>query len=389
VAANETSDVIIVGGGAAGLSLAAELAKDAKVLLLEAEFGLGAHASGRSVALSQRGIGSDLIQQLTHESSLHYLEDEAVRAAARLAPAPVLYVGDDGDETALLELLHSLRRFTCDVELIGQRSLMAMAPCLEAAPAALSAGLLDATPFSIDAAGLLDFWSRRVRACGGRILLDTRVERLAHKHGVWRIHSATGAVFEAPIIVNAAGAWADDLALRAGLAARGLTPMRRTVVAIEPPQGFWDTSKIAFIFALAGDFYALAQPGRLLASAADEVPSNPCDARPEQYDIAYTLDRLAHYTALLEPRIQTAWSGLRTFAPDRAPVVGFDADVQGFLWLAGQGGYGLQTAPALATLAAGLILNKPWPRALAAAGLTASLLSPSRLAPRHLESRSF
>ncbi len=180
------------------------------------------------------------------------------------------------------------------------------------------------------------------------------------------------------MLVNAAGAWADAVAALAGVAPLGLQPKRRTIIAVDPPPGL-DPSAWPFAHSVAGDFYMLPEAGRILVSPADEVPDDPCDARPEEYDLALAADRLEHYTTIAVHRIAHRWAGLRTFTADRTPTAGFAPDAPGFFWLAGQGGYGLQTAPAMAEIVEALVTGGDWPAGLAALGVAPGQIRPERL----------
>jgi D-arginine dehydrogenase len=182
----------------------------------------------------------------------------------------------------------------------------------------------------------------------------------------------------APLIVNAAGAWADLLASQAGLAPLRLTPLRRTAILIDGPDGT-ETRSWPFTKTVIDDFYMLPEGGKLIASPVDEIAAEPCDAQPEELDVAVAAAKVEEYTTLTVRRIAHSWAGLRTFAPDRTPVVGPDPREPSFFWLAGQGGFGLQTAPAMAAAAASLLLDRQWPQALAAEGVHAHGLSPERL----------
>jgi D-arginine dehydrogenase len=199
----------------------------------------------------------------------------------------------------------------------------------------------------------------------------TAIER---RNSQWVVRTPQGD-FGAPVLIDAAGAWADDVALCAGLAPLGLAPLRRTIIAFDPPDGI-DVHAWPLVRSLANEFYFLPEGRRLLASPADETPSPPCDAQPDEYDVALAAWRIEEVTTMSVRRVTHKWAGLRTFTPDRTPVAGFDPDAEGFFWLAGQGGYGLQTAPAMAQACESLIAGAAWPGSLE--------LPPSALAPRRV-----
>jgi D-arginine dehydrogenase len=220
------------------------------------------------------------------------------------------------------------------------------------------AGLVDPTGLKLDADALLQSYARPIRAA---IRTNVRAEAIACRDGQWTVNEA----YQAPVLINAAGAWADRVAIMAGVKPLGLAPKRRTIIALDPPAG----AAIAgwpFVHAIAGDFYMLPEAGQLLVSPVDEVPDEPGDAQPEEYDLALAADRFEHYTSARVAHIAHRWAGLRTFTADRTPTAGFAPDAPGFCWLAGQGGYGLQTAPAMAAVTEALVTGGAWPAGLAA-----------------------
>lgn len=210
------------------------------------------------------------------------------------------------------------------------------------------------------------------------MICNAEVTDLERRRGLWLARTPAGR-FTAPRLVNAAGAWADRVAGMAGLATIGLTPMRRTVILFRPAsvavEDGWP-----LVLDLDEEFYFKPETGRILASPADETPSEPCDAQPEEIDVAVTIDRLQRASMLDVPRIENKWAGLRSFAPDRAPVIGPDPAESSFIWCAAQGGYGIQTAPAVATLTAACALGESPPEDLAAYGVTPQTYDPARFA---------
>jgi D-arginine dehydrogenase len=215
----------------------------------------------------------------------------------------------------------------------------------------------------MDVDALLQGYLRGFRELGGRLVTDARVQAMAHRDGVWHVDAGAHRL-AAPVVVNAAGAWADRVAGVAGLGALGLVPKRRTALIVTPPEG-WDVNRWPLVDDIDEQFYFRPEAGKLFCSPADETPSEPCDAQPEELDIAIAVDRIERALPLNVQRIDHSWAGLRTFAPDRTPVVGFDPRADGFLWLAGQGGYGIQTSPAMARLASRLALRQAPPDGLA------------------------
>ena len=258
---------------------------------------------------------------------------------------------------------------------IGERELRAINPLVREGYA--TAGMLDENGQDIDVAALHQGYLRRLRAAGGAIMTRSEVTGLSRDRDGWSVITRNGAVVAA-LVVNAAGAWADRLGEMAGAGQIGLVPKRRTALTVAAPDGF-DASPLPLTIDIDEGFYLKPDAGRLLLSPADETPSRPCDAQPDEMDVAVCIDRIETAFDLSVRRIESKWAGLRSFVPDKSPVAGFSTRAPGFFWLAGQGGYGIQTAPALSRFAAAAILGRPVPPDIADAGLDPSDLSPARL----------
>lgn len=370
----EHADFLIVGGGVAGLSAGAALARHGRVMVIEAEEALGYHSSGRSVSFSHYGIGNAVIRGLTAHSRAFYEGPDGI-ALARTAPS--LYFAEAAARPALAALQADMASHTDAIREIDPDEIARLCPILRTGADGAVIALLDPTGLKLDADALLQFYVRAIRAAGGAVQSRHRVTRLDPAGSGWQATTESGETFEAPILINAAGAWADRIAALAGVAAIGLAPRRRTIIAIDPPPGA-DIAGWPFVHSVAGDFYMMPEAGRLLVSPADEIDDDPCDAQPDEYQVALAAERLEHYTGLAVTRIAHRWAGLRTFAPDRTLVAGFSADAPGFFWLAGQGGYGLQTAPAMAEAVAALVTGSDWPKGLAEAGVSVGHLDPAR-----------
>jgi len=356
----EGADFLIIGAGVAGLSAAARLAAHGRVIVLEAEDAPGYHSSGRSVAFSHYGIGNETVKALTAWSR-PFFEPPIAR------PFPSLYFADVERLPILAAMQVDMAAFSDTIRAVEAAEMARLCPILKTGPGAAVAGLLDPTGLKLDADALLQSYARPIRSA---IRTGVRAERIDYG-SVWTVNEA----FQAPVLVNAAGAWADRVALLAGVKPLGLAPKRRTIIALDPPAG----AAIAgwpFVHAVAGDFYMLPEAGQLLVSPVDEVPDEPGDAQPEEYDLALAADRFEHYTSARVAHIAHRWAGLRTFTADRTPSAGFAPDAPGFFWLAGQGGYGLQTAPAMAAVTEALVTGGAWPAGLAA--------SPSQIRPERL-----
>ena len=362
------ADMLVIGGGIAGLSVAARLARHGRVTVLEGESAPGYHASGRSVAFAHYGLGNEPVRTLTALSMGELAEHAAVHPALHIAST---------DEIGALDALEEVhRQYGCDYTRVGPDEARALMPALR--PEACAAALVDHGSLKLDTNAMLQAHAAGLRAHGGTLVTGARVHAIARDSDGWRVE-AGGESYAAAIIVNAAGAWADDVARMAGVTPIGIEPRRRTVISFAAPAsenvGAWPFTKT-----VGEGFYLLPEGrGQLLASSMDQTPSEPCDAAAEELDIAIAADRVSQATTLPIRRISHSWAGLRSFAPDELPVIGHAAGAQGFVWCAGQGGAGFQTAPALSCIAAAAALGLPFPADCAAAGLAAELFSPARL----------
>jgi D-arginine dehydrogenase len=367
-------DFIVIGGGIAGVSLAAELAPHGRTLVLEQEQALGYHATGRSAAVIALDYGAPPLRALTQASLPLLLETEVDgnRLSHRKGMLMIELPGQDGALEAYLKdptRRGQAREVTVD-------EALALVPILTRS--AIVRALFEPDLWALDADALLQWYRRRARAAGAEFRLSAEVTALAREGDVWQV--AVGNVTEqAATVVNAAGAWADTLATRAGLKPLGLKPKRRTALTVPAPEGR-DVQGWPAVIDMRETRYFKPDAGALMLSLADETDSPPCDAWADDEDVATAVDRVQQMADLPVDRVIATWAGLRTFAPDRLPVVGWATDAERFLWLAGQGGYGLQTAPAMAQLAASLVLGTPLPQALIDAGVQAAELSPARLA---------
>lgn len=368
-------DVAIIGGGIAGASAAAHIAPGASVVLIEQESQPGYHATGRSAALFSEIYGNATVRALSRASRAFLEQPPAGFAAAPiLTPRGALHVGGSADIGILDHSFATAHRLVASVKRLGADDVRAMVPVLRRE--AVAGGVFEPDACDIDTNGLLQGFLRRLRAGGGEILLDAPVTAIQRERDSWRITAGTRQL-RAATIVNAAGAWGDQVAAMAGAAQVGLAPKRRTAFLIRPPHGF-ATGAWPLVIGAREDLYFKPDAGMLLVSPADETASAPVDAQPEEIDIAVAVDRLAALTTIEVRRIEHKWAGLRTFTADKTPVVGFDPERAGFFWLVGQGGYGFQTAPALGRLAAAL-LRGGVPSDLEDQGITAAALAPARL----------
>ncbi len=336
-------DFLILGGGIAGVSACARLAPLGKVLLLEAEEHLAHHASGRSAAMFEESYGKPATIVLNRASRAFHEEAQV------LSPRGMMLVARPDQAEA----------YAADVAAMGLTPITvdqarAMVPILSGEAVAFAAHS-DAAQ-DIDTHELLQVYLRAARANGAEIVTRARAERIVRTRTGWVV-SAAGNDHEARIVVNAAGAWVDQVARMAGVAPLGVTPLRRSMARLPAPGGH-DVSRWPMLFGAGETWYAKPDAGALLVSPADEDPVEPHDAWADDLVLAEGLARYEEMVTQPVTRLIASWAGLRTFAPDRTLVIGFAPDEPTFFWLAGQGGYGMQTSPAASLLAADLVAGR-------------------------------
>ena len=361
-------DVAIIGSGIAGASLASELAERCSVLLLETESQPGYHSTGRSAAFWSETYGGPDIQPLTSASG-PFLANPPSEFSERsfLSARGALHIAQTGGE-ALVEAMFA--EFLASGVSLDRVDRNGINQRLRGSHIDWTCGLWEPDCCDIDVAGLHGAYLAHARKNDVALRCNAAVRGLHYRGGHWSIET-TGGTYEAGLVVNAAGAWADEIAGLAGLRTLGLQPYRRTVVqlAVDPPA----PADLPLVVGLDGSFYFKPEAGgRLWLSPHDETPSPACDAAPEEWDVALAIDRFQQVVDWKIVKLETRWAGLRTFAADRLPVIGRDPLLPDFFWLAGQGGFGIQTAPAVAQLAAGLILGGP---------LADTIIDPKRYAP--------
>lgn len=366
-------DAIVIGGGIAGVSVGFELSSDRSVCLVEAEELLAQHSTGRSAATVVVGIGAPQIQSLARASLASFRDPPIDVATDLLSSRPSLFFGPDDR----CESFHAgMSAAVPEARLVRGRELQGLCPVLRTA--ATRTAVYDPTASDVDVAAFHQGYVRSLRSRGGEIRTASGVTGLTHRNSQWELQLADGSRLCSPIVVNAAGAWADEVAELAGLDRLGLVAKRRTVfISRSPnhrPEPHWPT-----LVALAGGFYLKPEGAAFLCSPVDATPEPPGDARPDEEQIARAIEAINDSTTLGVRSVSFSWAGQRSFFVDELPAVGFSHAHCGFFWLAGQGGYGIQTAPALSRVAASLIRGTVIAPDLLSHGVDVAELDPSRM----------
>ena len=350
-------DAVVIGGGIAGVSIAYELAEHVSVLLIEAERALATHTTGRSAAIYAPSYGAPTVRALTVASGNRFTTLQTdLDLPPILTPHASLWVACD--QPAVKALRDRIRDGV--VRELTVAETLALCPPLN--PDRLRAAAVDDTAMDIDVMALHQGYVRGIKARSGRIQTGAPVHAVHRDSAAWTIHVGQQR-FSTPLVVNAAGAWVDRIAELAGVPTIGIQPLRRTVALASgavPPDPAWP-----LVVDALERFYFRTEGTKILISPADETPSEPTDAKPDELDIARALERINEVTTLGLRSVHTAWAGLRSFVPDRLPVVGCWPDHPGFAFFAGQGGYGIQMAPALAAAGAAILLDRPVPADIA------------------------
>lgn len=370
------ADFIVVGAGIAGASAAYELSRDSTVVLVEREHQPGYHSTGRSAAVFTEIYGNAAIRALTVASAPFFgRPPEGFATYPLWSPRPLIMIAREDQRQALEALYEQAVKLVPDIRIIDAADVLERAPMLR--PDYVSGGLLDENSSDLDVHEIHAGFLRGARERGARIVQNADVRKMTRDGRGWNVETSAGTV-SGRVVVNAAGAWADEIAGLAGAAPIGLVPKRRSAFTFTfaPPQRVegWPT-----IIDISEEFYFKPEAGKLLGSPADETPSPPCDAQPEEIDIAVAIDRIDQAADFTVETVERKWAGLRSFVADKTPVVGYDDRVEDFFWLAAQGGYGIQTSPALSRAAAALARRADMPHDIVALGVTAATLSPLRL----------
>jgi D-arginine dehydrogenase len=368
----ERVDILVIGAGMAGASLAAELADHASVMILEAEDQPGYHATGRSAAFWSETYGGPWVQPLTTASRAFLQEpDPGFHDRSFLTPRGALHLADASGAAALDRLMGDFADSTVELRPLGRLDLLQIVPALRPG---WDRAVCEPSCADIDVAALHGAYLRQARRAGAVLRTGARVTAIKRSDRGWRVDIGSHTV-ESDVVVNAAGAWAEAVAGMAGVRPLGIRPYRRTMIqlAVDPPA----PPDLPLVIDARERFYFKPEAGgRLWLSPHDETPCQACDSAPEEIDTALAIARFERAVDWPIRRVERRWAGLRTFAPDRRPVYGFAPESPGFFWCAGQGGFGIQTAPAAAKLAASLLLGHGPDRAIA--GIDPAFYRPDR-----------
>jgi len=371
-----TADCIIIGAGIAGASIGHWLAPHAKVLVLEREAQPGYHSTGRSAALFMESYGTPQVRALTIASRAFFdSPPDGFTEHPLLGSRGAMMVAGPGQEAALQAHWAILEPISPRGQLLDAQSACALTPVLR--PELVLGATHEPDASDLDVHALHQGFLRGVRRAGGAVVNDAEVESLRRIYGVWHVHAGAD-LYEAPIVVNAAGAWADVIGALAGARSIGLQPRRRSAFIFAPPPGL-SCASWPMTAGIAEDWYIKPDAGQLLGSPANADPVDPHDVQPEEIDIALAIDRIERMTTLTIRRPSRTWAGLRSFVADGDLVGGFDVELPGFFWLAGQGGYGIQTSPAMGEACAAIVRGLPLPAHVARQGVTSAMLAPARL----------
>lgn len=370
------ADYLIIGAGIAGASIAYWLAPHAKVAVLERESQPGYHSTGRSAALFMESYGPPQVRALTCASRAFFDHPPAgFSDHALLSPRGAMMVAAQ-DQAALLDEQDALvRSVSAQARRLDADGACALVPVLRRER--VLGAVLEPDAADIDVHALHQGYLRGLRAAGGMLVCDAEVSALVHDGNVWRV-TASGRHYEAPVVVNAAGAWCDAVAALADVAPVGLVPMRRSAFTFAAPDGV-DASRWPMFIGVDESYYVKPDAGLLLGSPANADPVAPHDVQAEELDVALAIDRIQSMTTLTIRRPRNVWAGLRSFVADGSFAGGFDARAPGFFWAAGQGGYGIQSSPAAGELYAALLRGIGMPARIADFGVRLEELSPSRL----------
>ncbi|WP_321392697.1 FAD-binding oxidoreductase [Emcibacter sp.] len=357
----ETYDFIIVGAGIAGASAGYFLSRHGRTLILEKEDFPGYHTTGRSAAFFAETYGNSTVQKLTRASKSFLLEPpEGFSETPLVRRRGAVYMATAEQKNFLEQSYRVKKEISPEIEKLTDADVQAEAPCLRRGYAV--AGYSEPGCRDIDVHALHQGYLRGIREHGGRISCSQAVKKIEKNGPVWQVVTSD-AMFEGRVIINAAGAWGDEIARLAGIDGLDLQPCRRTVICLDTGEDEISPD-MPLVLDVEDRFYFKPEGGGILLSPCDETPMPPCDVQPEELDVARAIDRLETATDMTVRHVRRKWSGLRTFTEDRSPVIGFDPENEGFFWCVGQGGFGIQTSPAIGQLISDLIMKEEPDRTL-------------------------
>ena len=369
-------DFLIVGAGIGGTSCAHFLSLEHSVILLEMEDRSGYHTTGRSVAIYTEAYGPRTIRALAIAGGEFFRKPPSGFTETALCKQfGLVFIAREDQTSVLYAALETVKDLSANIAEISVERVRELVPVMR--PGYMAAAFLDPNTLSLDVDAIYQGYIRGLKSNRAEIVTDAEALGFERKGDKWHVHTKAGE-FAAPVVINAAGAWADVVAERAGARRVGLQPKRRTVIAFPVPDGV-DASQWPVIFDCEEKFYFKVDAGTILGSPADETPVPPQDIQPDELDIAITVDRLQQATTLKIERIIRKWAGLRSFVDDQVPVVGYAPDLEGFFWCAGQGGYGIETSYGMGRVSAALASGKSMPEDIRALGVTPGDLAPQRL----------
>ena len=369
-------DYLIVGAGIGGASVAYHLIHHGSCIILEREDQPGYHSTGRSAAIYTENYGPRVMRVMSKCSREHLTSPpEGYSDVPLMHPRGAMFIAREDQVETIDAVVTELQELSDSLNWIDVEEAYQRFPYLR--PGYVAKAALDMETLDMDVNAIHQGYLRFARRDGAEVVTNAEVTGLDYKGGKWHATTTAGD-FAALILINAAGAWADVVGEIAGVRGISLQPKRRTVIIFDPPEGV-DISDWVIAADCQEQFYFKPETGRMLASPADETPVPPQDVQPEEVDQALIADRVEKASLLEVKRIVQSWAGLRSFAPDKNPVLGFASDAEGYFWLAGQGGYGIQTSFALGMTAASLVRGNGIPERVAGFGITEADLGPERL----------
>lgn len=367
-------DVLVVGGGIAGVSIGYELASTGRVGLLEMESTLAYHTTGRSAATWLGTYGNEPIRALT-KASRSFLVDPPhdIYETDLASPLGLLYIAGPTRADAIRQLYDDVVGLTPDVQIIDEAAALAHNPLLK--PGFVELAMWEDGALDVDVHELHQGYTRGLRSRGASIITSAKVVAAEHDGVAWTLTTSAAESYRAPIVINAAGAWVDELAMMLGARPVGIQPLRRSIFMVPAHD---TVEHLPMTFDIDHQFYFKHDSGQYLCSPADETLQPAGDAKPDELEIARAIEAINEATVLDVRHVRTAWAGLRSFTPDQTPAVGFDPAVEGLFWYAGQAGFGIQICPAMARLGAALVLSREVPADITSTGLDVATLDPKR-----------